>query len=163
MGNDQSMNIDQYTNNDARKHEELRLLYETAHKDIQDSKYQQWKVTSYGLLLFAALIVITNLILVHSQISFAGKLALCLLALLVLAFCIYINWSLQQAINIARTRMKMIRESFIPASREIISKELSDKEEKFAEIWVVLVLLLILGLFTVWTLVFTLASPFTRT
>jgi hypothetical protein len=154
MGNDQS------TNNDVRKHEELRLLYKTAHKDIQDSKYQQWKITSYGLLLYAALVVITNLVLVHSQISSAGKLVLCLLALLVLGFCIYVNWSLQQSINIARTRMKIIRGSFTPASQEIINKELSDKEEKFAQIWVVLTLFLVVGLFTVWILVFTLAASF---
>jgi hypothetical protein len=85
-------------------------------------------------------------------------LALCLLALLILGFCIYFNWSLQQSINIARSRMETIRGSFTPATQEIIGKELSDKEEKFAQIWVALVLFLIVGLFTVWILVFNLTS-----
>lgn len=45
-----------------RKYEELRLLYSVTVADIAGFKQQQWKITNYGLLLYAAIAAVPKLL-----------------------------------------------------------------------------------------------------
>jgi len=47
---------------DMNKDEELRLLYQVTVSDLASYKRQQWQVTNYGLLLYAAIISIQKLL-----------------------------------------------------------------------------------------------------
>lgn len=44
------------------KYEELRLLYSVSVSDIAGFKQQQWHVTNYGLLLYAAIVSIPKIV-----------------------------------------------------------------------------------------------------
>src|SRR4030066_1939415 len=54
-----------------RKHEELRLLYSVTIADIAGFKQQQWRITNYGLLLYAAIASVPKLLGKLTQTEFA--------------------------------------------------------------------------------------------
>ena len=63
-------------------HEELRLLYSVTVADIAGFKQQQWKITNYGLLLYAAIASIPKLLGKLTQTEF-GLLWLISLAVMI--------------------------------------------------------------------------------
>lgn len=56
--------------NKNRKYEELRLLYSVTVADIAGFKQQQWKITNYGLLLYAAIASVPKLLDKLTQTEF---------------------------------------------------------------------------------------------
>lgn len=57
-------------NDSNRKYEELRLLYSVTVADIAGFKQQQWKITNYGLLLYAAIASVPKLLEKLAQAEF---------------------------------------------------------------------------------------------
>ena len=90
--------------------EELRLLYQTAVADIAFFKQQQWRVTNYGLLLYAAIIAIPKVI--EKKVSIIEYWILFILALVVLIAGLYMLKSLDEAINSGRSRLTESRKHF---------------------------------------------------
>jgi hypothetical protein len=90
--------------------DELRLLYASCVSEIADFKRQQWNVTNYGLLSYAAIASLPKFV--------AGKLAvwelLVLIALtgaVLLAGC-YVVRVLDDGIELRRDRLRAVRKHF---------------------------------------------------
>lgn len=92
-----------------REHDELRLLYSMSVSDIANFKQQQWKVTNYGLLIYAAIV---------SLPKFAGHLTqveyvlLYVAAFAVMATGWYLIALLHKSIGERRSRLVEIRKNF---------------------------------------------------
>jgi hypothetical protein len=77
--------------------EDLRLLYSVSVSDIQHFKEQQWKVTNYVLLRFAAIISITKLI---DKLSCLEILLLCIATIIVTIVGCYFTRRLNKPISL---------------------------------------------------------------
>lgn len=92
-----------------RQYDELRLLYSISVSDIALFKQQQWKVTNYGLLIYAAIVSIAK---------FAGRLTqteyafLYVAAFVVMATGWYLIALFHKSIRERRSRLVEIRKNF---------------------------------------------------
>jgi hypothetical protein len=96
---------------DDKAQEDLRILFKVCADDLAFLKGQQWQITNYGLLLYAAEVGIVRSICDSSyiMISFFEHLFLQIIALSVLIFSWYVLRQLQNSINKGRERMRNVR------------------------------------------------------
>ena len=92
-----------------RKHEELRLLYSISVGELANFKQQQWRVASYGLLLYAVIYWIANH--VENLTAYLVAIFYCLVFLIAA-----VGLSLEEALDILierrRERLNRIRSYF---------------------------------------------------
>ena len=94
-------------NDKSRKYEELRLLYSVTVTDIAGFKQQQWKVTNYGLLLYAAIASIPTLL--QHEFSQAEYIFLWLTSLAVLITGCVLVWMFHASLKARWERLTEIR------------------------------------------------------
>lgn len=95
--------------NEKRASDELRLLYSSSVSEIASFKQQQWHVTNYAILLFAAVAGIPR---VFDHLSQVEYLVLFLAALAILSAGWYVLGMLADSIYIRRKRQTEIRKIF---------------------------------------------------
>ena len=78
----------------TQSNEELRLLYQTSVVELEFFKRQQWSVTNYGLLLYAAIVSVPRFF--DNGISDAERWVLCLVATTIGVAGIYILKGVKQ-------------------------------------------------------------------
>ena len=90
-----------------RKYEELRLLYSVTITDIANFKQQQWQVTNYGLLLYAAIASIPSLL--QQKLSLAEYVFLWLISLTVTITGCVLVWMFHASLKARWERLTEIR------------------------------------------------------
>lgn len=116
----------------ARAAEEIRTIYGLVVSDIQFFKLQQWRVTNYGLLLYAAVIAIPKL-LEKNGLSSPEYIVLFIVAFSVLAAGLYLLESLAQAIEKGRTRLDDVKKHLTDEARAIVASE--SAKDKASLLW----------------------------
>ena len=97
--------------NEKQKNDELRLLYSACVSEIDSFKKQQWQVTNYGLLLFAAIVSIPKLLGTLNQVEYFVLLGA---AFSVVASGWYLVGVLADSIQVRRKRLTETRKKFTP-------------------------------------------------
>ncbi|MFV1997848.1 MAG: hypothetical protein ACC641_07525 [Acidiferrobacterales bacterium] len=129
--------------------EELRLLYQTSVTELEFFKRQQWSVTNYGLLLYAAIVSLARLF--DSGMSSAERWVLCLVATATGFASIYILKVLNNSIDVRKARLGVIREQFGPEFHHAWNSRI--KEEETLSIYRLLLMIMVFGAGAVWWLV----------
>lgn len=102
---------DQKNMEDTRKaEEELCLLYQITTQDLVFFKQQQWSVTNYVLLLYAAVVGLTQLSEIET--TSCERFVLCVLATVLGISGIVILWKIEKSIAVRRDRLDKIRKLF---------------------------------------------------
>ena len=89
-----------------REHQELSSLYQVTVSDLAFFKSQQWTLTNYALVAFAAIIGIPFLESV--AVELCGRLLLCLVATIVYVFSTVLLWRLKSSIDERRERLDRV-------------------------------------------------------
>lgn len=133
-----------------QSNEEMRLLYQTSVTELEFFKRQQWSVTNYALLLYAAIVGVAQLL--AGNIDRTEKLVLCLVASVVGMLGAYILWVLNNSIEVRKSRLEAIHDHFSESFRKVWSIE--EKPEEALSIYVLLLLVVVVGMSATWWLVF---------
>ena len=107
-------------------HDELRLLYQVTVSDLSYFKTQQWSLTNYTLLLFAALVAAAKTL--TPGLCSSERWTLIALAVGTALGALVILFKLQASISIRQARLQKIRGSFSSAFNEAWSAELKSRE-----------------------------------
>ena len=136
-----------------RKFEELRLLWQLSANGIEFFKSQQWRVTNYGILIFAAMIGIAEFIS-NKEPKYWFSCILLLAPPIVAVFGIYILNKLQNDIEKIRKRLQRIEPQFTDEFRMALRGKLDHQEweEKNKSIFYLMVVALLFGAFLPTTL-----------
>jgi hypothetical protein len=92
-----------------RKYDELRLLYSVCVSDITEFKALQWRITNYGLLLYAAIVSVPKLL---THLSPLEVVVLYLLAVAILLTGWHLIKGYHRSIRNRRERLIAIRREF---------------------------------------------------
>ena len=131
------------------EHQELLSLYQVTVSDLVFFKSQQWAITNYTLVAFAAIVGIQFVEGVN--IESCGRFFLCLAATIVYFFSIYLLYSLKSSIEERRDRLKRVFEKF----SEIFKDARGNKKQVSAtDIFIFLFIILTISIVLVWWLVF---------
>lgn len=95
--------------NEEQKYDELRLLYSACVSEIDSFKKQQWHVTNYGLLLYAAIVSIPKLLGTPNQVEYFVLFGA---AFGVVASGWYLVGVLAESIQVRRKRLTETRKQF---------------------------------------------------
>jgi len=133
-----------------KSNEELRLLYQTSVTELEFFKRQQWSVTNYALLLYAAIVGMAQLL--TGDIGNTEKLALCLVASVVGLLGAYILWVLNNSIDVRKARLDTMHGYFSDNFRQVWS--IQEKPEEALSIYVLLLMVMTMGVGAVWWLVY---------
>ena len=134
----------------ANTHEELRLLYEASVDELDFFKRQQWSVTHYALLLYAAVVGVARLL--DGNVSGAEKLAFCLVTTGVAVLGSYILWVLNNSIVVRKARLAAVRKNFSTTFHSAWTAK--EKPEEALGIYGLLMAVVVIGALTVWWLVY---------
>lgn len=127
---------------------ELLVLYQVNTQDLANFKDQQWTLTNYTLIAFAAIIGIPQIPAI--EISICGRLILCGIATIVALLATWLIWRLRTSIEDRRKRNERIFPRLTPAFRAARGHKTVISS---TEIYVFLVLFLLIGLGLVWWIV----------
>jgi hypothetical protein len=94
---------------DSPRPEEIIALHQVAVSDIAFFKFQQWRVTNYGLLLYAAVIAISLIFKDSNRIEIA---VLWILVLAVLIVGVIVLCQLEDSLRKGRDRLAELRLHF---------------------------------------------------
>lgn len=136
--------------NQEKMNEELRLLYQTSVTELEFFKRQQWSVTNYALLLYAAIVGVAQLL--TGNIGNVEKLVLCLVASVVGLLGAYILWVLNNSIDVRKARLDAMHQQLTDTFRKIWS--IQEKPEEALSIYVLLLMVIAVGVSAVWWLVY---------
>ena len=95
--------------NEEQKNDELRFLYTACVSEIDSFKKQQWQITNYGLLLYAAIVSIPKLLGTLNQVEYFVLFAV---AFSVVASGWYLVGVLADSIQVRRKRLIETRKQF---------------------------------------------------
>lgn len=138
-----------------KEDDELRLLYQVTVQDLAFFKQQQWSVTNYGLLLYAAIVGIPQI--PNAGVTPCERLVLCLLATALAAGGAYLLYKLERSIKARRDRLSKIRRLFTKAFCLAWRSKYKDPDAPTTSI--LLGAILIVGAGAVWWLVYFKAPP----
>lgn len=139
-----------------RKFEELRLLYSVTVSDLAGFKQQQWNVTNYGLLLYAAIASVPQLIgkITQGEVAF-----LWLTSLAVMITGWILQWMLRASLvarweRLTEIRKKHFSEEFRSAWRGGKPEEIAPDEpsNRISLLWFFQVIFLVGFVFDSWIL-----------
>lgn len=105
--------------------EDLRLLYQVTVADLSYFKTQQWSVTNYALLLFAALVGVSQFI---ESPSVYERVFLCILAFAALSSALVILAKLQTSILVRQARLAAAMDNFSPSFKKAWAAEPKGRE-----------------------------------
>ena len=105
--------------------ENLRLLYSVSVSDIQNFKEQQWKVTNYVLLLFAAIISLSQF---AKNMYCAERTILCVFTLVIVVVGCYFTRRLHTSIKIRQGRLALIQKQLGDEFIEIWKGQMSERD-----------------------------------
>jgi len=95
--------------NEKQKNDELRVLYSACVSEIDSFKKQQWQITNYGLLLYAAIVSIAKLLGTLNQVEY---FVLFTAAFIIVASGWYLVGVLADSIQVRRKRLTETRKQF---------------------------------------------------
>lgn len=131
--------------------EEWRLIHQISAQEIDFFKGQQWKISNYGLLLYAAIVGIATLL--RCSPTEAERWALSALVWIIGACGVYVVWNLHKAIEAQRTRLNVAFDHFSENVRKTLSA-LNLESRVHADVSVLLTIVLVMGaVITSWLLV----------
>jgi hypothetical protein len=110
--------------------EDLRLLYEITVSDLSYFKTQQWSVTNYCMLSYAALVGVATVL--PGGLNVGDRVVLVLFALGVCVSTISVLRKLQTSVGIRQSRLDSIRENLGDAFLRSWSAEYKPKERLHA-------------------------------
>jgi small-conductance mechanosensitive channel len=128
---------------------ELLALYQVNTQDLANFKDQQWTLTNYTLVAFAAIIGVPRI--PGIEVSICGRLVLCVIATIVALLATWLIWRLRTSIEDRRKRNERIFPRLTPAFRAARGDKTAISS---TEMYVFLVLFLLIGLGLVWWLVY---------
>lgn len=123
---------------EKQKNDELRLLYTACVSEIASFKQQQWQITNYGLLLYAAIVSIPKLLATLNQVEYFVLFAV---AFGIVASGWYLLGVLANSIQVRRGRLTEARKQFTPEFKNAwrcgkTEAEVPDKpEDKLNLLW----------------------------
>lgn len=129
--------------------EELLVLYQVTAQDLAEFKNQQWVLTNYALVAFAAIIGIPRIPGV--DVSSCGRLLLSVGGTLVFLVAVWIIWRLKTSIEDRRGTLQRIFPRLSPTFQVARGEK---TPVSATEVFLFLCLLLVLGLVLVWWLVY---------
>lgn len=132
---------------ESQTHAELILLYEVSVSDLTFFKRQQWAVTNYALLLYAALFGLAQLS--SGGVNYSARLGLLLLATVILIVGIWLLWRLEKSITVRKLRLKHLRDTAFSYGFRMAWKAGKKEDEYFPVSWA-LAGVLLLGAGVVW-------------
>ena len=132
-----------------REHQEITVLYQIMVQDLAQFKNQQWTLTNYTILVFAAIISVSEFD--DLKLSLCGSFLLCLVASVIFGIAVHILWQLRASIEIRRKRIKHIIEKYSEVYRSCLGKS---KKVNSGEMFFFLLFILLMGLGFVWWLVY---------
>lgn len=128
---------------------ELLALYQVNTQDLTNFKGQQWSLTNYALVAFAAIIGIPRI--PGIVVSSCGRLILCVIATAVTLLATCLLWRLRTSIEDRRKRNDRIFLRLSPAFRTARGEKTTVSS---TEMYAFLVLFLVIGLGLVWWLAY---------
>ncbi len=133
-----------------QERQELLALYQVTTQDLAFFKSQQWTLTNYTLVAFAAIVGSLH---IDSSLTIGpcGRLVLCLIATLIGVIAAWVLWRLKRAIDERRDRLKRIFARFSLTFRDARGEKTQVGSN---EMLAFLCVLLGIGLGFVWWLVF---------
>jgi hypothetical protein len=138
--------------------QEWHLIYQVSVQDIAFFKGQQWLVTNYGLLLYAAVVGIASLL--RSSLTEAERWVLTALVWAIAGSALYMVWSLDRAIGAARARLAAARDRFTDNVRNTLDAQKQARCTPRADVSVLLTIVLaVAGAIISWLLVCRLHAP----
>ena len=107
--------MDENKQSNVHANDELKLLYSVSVSDIAGFKQQQWNITNYGLLLYAAIVSIAKLLDDISKVEYAVLYALAFIIMVIGWLLITI---LHKSVMERRARLVRIRSYFSAEFRD---------------------------------------------
>ena len=104
-----------FAEHEARKLDELRMLYSACVSEIASFKQHQWQVTNYGLLLYAAAVSLHKLI---GRLTTLEYVCLYVFLVLICGMGWFVVGLFAQSIQLRRKRLTEIRRHFTSEFRE---------------------------------------------
>jgi hypothetical protein len=132
-----------------KKEKELHLLYQVSVQDLAFFKGQQWSITNYGLLLYAAIVAIPQ---TKVTLTPCERLILCLIATALAGTGVYLLWKLERSIKARQDRLKKVFRTFTKTF--CLAWRSKYKDPDAPTVSILLGSILILGALVVWWLVY---------
>jgi len=137
--------------NSTHEREDLRLLYQVTVGDLTYFKTQQWSVTNYTVLVFAALVGATQII--DGPLTTIDRGILIVLALVAAVGGLLVQHKLQKSIGVRQSRLDVVREQFSTAFHFAWAAE--DKgQEYFHSIYFLRAAIVLGAVFVIWLVAF---------
>ena len=127
--------------------EELRMLYHITVSDLSYFKTQQWSVTNYSLLIYAALVGVAQLL--NPTLNNCERLFLSVLALATMAAGILVLRKLQTSILVRQARLDAARDNFSDIFKQAWAAE-TKSPEYVHSIYFLYATVIISGVLAVW-------------
>ncbi|MFA5803739.1 MAG: hypothetical protein WC879_03755 [Melioribacteraceae bacterium] len=149
---------------DTQKFEFVNLVFTTAIEDIRFYKNQQWKITNYGLIVYAAIYSAYRLLELNNVTS-SNCTRYCLftifailLTLLTMGLASWLLWETNSSIKLARTRLeyckKKYEEIFGVFYNDLLIPQSFEKKNELADQFMIMFYsVLVLGALIVITLI----------
>ena len=127
--------------------EELRMLYQITVSDLSYFKTQQWSVTNYSLLIYAALVGVAQLL--NPTLANSERFFLSGLALTAMAAGITVLRKLQTSILVRQARLDAARDNFSNIFKQAWAAETKGPEYVHS-IYFLYATVIISGVLVVW-------------
>jgi hypothetical protein len=139
-----------YMTDPSENQEELRMLYQVTVSDLSYFKTQQWSVTNYALLIYAALVGVTQLL--KPSPTSCERFFLSALAVAGMVAALVVLSKLQRSILVRQSRLVAARDNFSVSFKQAWAAEVKGPEYVHS-IYFLYATVLIGGVLTIWLLV----------
>lgn len=136
--------------NETEEKADLRLLYQCSVSDIAFFKKQQWKVTNYGLLLYAVIVAVPKIL--RRELFGYEYIVLFLIADLIYIAGLYVLISLDESLKKSRKRLIAAKHRMSPSFIEIwrADSDYQEPEKKESLLWVFISVMTMGLVFVAW-------------
>jgi hypothetical protein len=134
-----------------QEQQEWLVLYQLAVEDIRFFKDQQWKISNYAILLYAAIVTISQIV---KPLTYSERCVLTILTLIIAACTTWILISLQSSINNARKEHTEASKYFKPDIRTTVAQLQQLSLKTPAITWFLIIAVWLSGAIAVWLIAF---------
>ncbi len=134
-------NVGEESKNSDQEHDDFLELHRTAIHDIAFFKLQQWRVTNYALLLYAAIVALPKFL--PPPLSLVEAPLRWLLSFAVVALGGMVLCQLQKSIGKGRARLNKIREHFSKNALDAWAAGGKSSEDRPSLLWLFLSVLVV--------------------
>ena len=121
-----------------------KLVFDTVIGDLKFLKNQQWKITNYVLLTYAAIYTISKLFYIESGIHLPTKIVSSILVILLSASGISLLYLNNKDILLARERIETCKKEFGPYYRSILKPQSVNYKNNISKFLLLLMYFIIL-------------------